>query len=146
MARRGLGLGASVPLSPMKMLRCRFALLSAVCLPFLSGCERPEDTLDTLRQEVSRYSTDPSDEAAAKIDTGFAALDAHIAKLRDRGKTAEADNIANQRDALQAQYAAARMTASLLKAKEAAANVGEAFRKVGEALGQAIKNASTNQE
>jgi hypothetical protein len=130
----------------MKMPRCLFSMLFAACLPFLSGCEKPEDTLDALRQEVSRYSTDPSDEAAAKIDAGFATLDAQIAKLRDRGKTAEADNIANQRDALHAQHAAARMTASLLKAKEAAANVGEAFRKVGEALGQAIKNASTNQE
>jgi hypothetical protein len=130
----------------MKILCYLFFLLFAAFLPFLSGCERPEDTLDTLRQEVSRYSTDPSDEAAAKIDAGFATLDAQIAKLRDRGKTEEAGNIANQRDALQAQYAAARMTVSLLKAKEAAANVGEAFRKVGEALGQAIKNASTNQQ
>lgn len=130
----------------MKILRCLFSLLFAACLPFLSGCERPEDTLDSLRQNVSRYSAGPTDDAAAKIDAGFAALDAQIAKLRDRGKTAEADNIANQRDALQAQYAAARMTASLLKAKEAAANIGEAFRKVGETLSQAIKNASTNQE
>lgn len=130
----------------MKIPRCLFLLLLAACLPFLSGCERPEDTLNALRQDVSRYSAGRTDEAAAKIDAGFAALDAQIAKLRDRGKTAEAENIANQRDALQAQYAAARMTASLLKAKEAAANVGEAFRKVGEALGQAIKNASTNQE
>ena len=131
----------------MNTFRCLSFLLSAACLPFLAGCERPpQDTLENLRQEVSRYGADPSDESAAKIDTGFAALDAQIAKLRDRGKTAEADNIANQRDALHAQYAAARMTASLLKAKEAAANVGEAFRKVGEALGQAIKNASTNQE
>ena len=130
----------------MKILRCLFLLLFAACLPFLSGCERPEDTLDALRQEISRYGTDPSDEAAAKIDAGFAALDAQVAKLRDRGKTAEADKIANERAALQTQYAAAGMTASLLKAKEAAANVGQAFRKVGEALGQAIKNASTNQE
>ncbi len=130
----------------MKITRCLFSLLFAACLPFLSGCERPEDTLDSLQQDVSRYSASPTDEAAAKIDAGFDALDAQIAKLRDRGKTVEADNIANQRDALQAQYAAARMTASLLKAKEAAANVGEAFRKVGEALGQAIKNASTNEE
>ena len=130
----------------MKIPRCVFLLLFAACLPLLSGCETPEDTLNNLREEVSRYSTGPTDEAAAKIDAGFATLDSQIAKLRTRGKIEEADNIANQRDALQAQYAAARMTASLLKAKEAAANVGEAFRKVGEALGQAIKNVSTNQE
>ena len=130
----------------MKIIRCLFSVVFAACLLFFSGCEKPENTLDTLRQDVSRYSAGPTDEVAAKIDANFAKLDDQIAKLRDRGKTAEADNIANHRDALQAQYAAARMTASLLKAKEAAANVGEAFRKVGEALGQAIKNASTNQE
>lgn len=145
MARRGSDLGTRV-LAIMKIIRCPLPVLFAACLPFLSGCERPEDTLDSLRQDVSRYGASPSDEAAAKIDIGFAALDAQIAKLRDRGETAEANSIASQRDALQAQYAAARMTSSLLKAKEAAANVGEAFRKVGEALSQTLKNASTNQE
>ena len=120
-----------------------FLMLGLVLLP---GCEKPQDTLKTLQEDVSSYAVNPSDAAAAKIDAHFAKLDTQLIKLRDAGKTEEADNIANQRDALQAQYAAARMTASLLRAKEAAANVGEAFRKVGEALGQALKNASTNRE
>ena len=121
-------------------------LLTVFAVLNLSACEKPQDTLRALQDDVSAYSATPSDEIAARIDAGFAKLDTQVAKLRDRGKTAEAESIASQRDALQTRYAAARMTASLLKAKEAAVNVGQAFRKVGEALGQALKNASTNQE
>ena len=121
-------------------------LLTVFAVLNLSACEKPQDTLRALQDDVSTYSATPSDDLAARIDAGFAKLDTQVAKLRDRGKTAEVESIASQRDALQAQYAAARMTASLLKAKEAAVNVGQAFRKVGEALGQALKNASTNQE
>jgi hypothetical protein len=127
----------------MRHLFLSFAALAAV---LLAGCEKPENTLRTLQDEVSAYASKPSDEAVGRIDANFAKLDAQITGLRENGKTDQAETITNQRDALQAQYAAARMTASLLKAKEAAANVGEAFRKVGEALSQTLKGASTNQE
>ena len=127
----------------MRRLLLTFITMAAV---LFAGCEKPENTLRTLQDEVSAYASKPSDEAAAKIDANFTKLDAQIADLRGSGKTDQAESIAQQRDALQAQYAAARMTASLLKAKEAAANVGEAFRKVGEALSQTLKGASTNQE
>jgi hypothetical protein len=127
----------------MRRLLLSFAAMASV---LFTGCEKPENTLRTLQDEVSAYTSKPSDEAAAKIDANFTKLDAQIADLRGSGKTDQAESIAQQRDALQAQYAAARMTASLLKAKEAAANVGEAFRKVGEALSQTLKGASTNQE
>ena len=127
----------------MRRLLLSFAAMASV---LFAGCEKPENTLRTLQDEVSAYASKPSDEAAAKIDANFTKLDAQIADLRGSGKTDQAERIAQQRDALQAQYAAARMTASLLKAKEAAANVGEAFRKVGEALSQTLKGVSTNQE
>jgi hypothetical protein len=127
----------------MRHLIIPFAALAAV---LLAGCETPENTLRTLQDEVSAYASKPSDEAVGRIDANFAKLDAQITGLRENGKTDQAETITNQRDALQAQYAAARMTASLLKAKEAAANVGEAFRKVGEALSQTLKGVSTNQE
>ena len=127
----------------MKNLLLFLASFVAVAL---SGCEKPQDTLQTLQTEVSSYSANPSEETAAKIDANFTKLDKQIAQLREAGQAEDATTISNQRDALQAQYAAARMTASLLKAKEAAANVGEAFRKAGEAFGQALQGASTNQE
>lgn len=129
----------------MKKIRVPSCIVLATCTCLL-GCAKPQDTLETLREEVSRYSTSPSDEIAARIEANFTKIDAQIAKLRESGGADEADTISDQRDALQTQYVAARMTASLLKAKEAAANVGEAFRKLGDTLGQALENASTNPE
>ncbi len=116
--------------------------LFVAALLVLPSCDKPQDTLKALQSDVSAYAANPSDEAAAKIDANFTRLDGQIAKLREGGDAAGADASARQRDALQAQYAAARMTASLLRAKEAAVGVGEAFRKAGEALGQAIKGAT----
>ncbi len=121
-------------------------VLSTVGLFFVPGCDKPQDTLQTLQKEVSAYAAAPTDEAAAKIDEGFTRLDSQIAKIRTDGNTAEAGGLGQQRDALQAQYTAARMTASLLKAKEAAANVGKAFREAGEAFGQALQDGSTNND
>ena len=118
------------------------AALLAIILFSAPGCDKPQDTLQTLQKEVSVYATSPTDSAAAKIDEGFARLDRQIAEARAAGDIAEADGLGQQRDTLQAQYAAARMTASLLKAKEAAANVGEAFRKAGEAFGKALQNGA----
>ena len=115
-------------------------LFSAPC------CDSPQDTLQSLRKEVSAYAASPTDAAAAKIDEGFARLDGQITKARAAGQTAEATSMGQERDALQAQYAAARMTASLLKAKEAAANVGEAFRKAGEAFGKTLQNGANGGE
>jgi uncharacterized lipoprotein YajG len=121
-------------------------VLSTVGLFFVPGCDKPQDTLQTLQKEVSAYAAAPTDEAAAKIDQGFTRLDSQIVKIRTDGNTAEAGGLGQQRDALQTQYTAARMTASLLKAKEAAANVGKAFRKAGEAFGQALQDGSTNND
>lgn len=108
----------------------------------LSACQKPQDILQTLQAEVSAYAAKPSDEAAAKIEADFQRLDEQIAQLRQNGRTAEADGLAQQKSALQTQFLAARMTASLLKAKEAAQGIGEAFRKAGEAFGQTIKDGA----
>ena len=125
----------------------RFPLALLVCaLAALCGCDKPQDTLQKLQNEISAYASSPSDEAAAKIDADFVRLDEQITQVRNGGNSSEADALAKRRDTLQAQYAAARMTASLLKAKDAAASVGEAFRKAGEAFGQAIKAGSTEEQ
>jgi hypothetical protein len=66
--------------------------------------------------------------------TGDDIADAVAAKVRENAGYAAVISVNRPADLIAAE------------AKEAAANVGEAFRKVGEALGQALKNASTNQE
>lgn len=105
----------------------------------LSACGSPQDTVADLQREISAYPNAPTDEAATSIQNSFARLEEQITKLRNDGKTSEADDFARQRDALQAQYAAARLTSSLLKAKQAAEGVGQSFRAAGEAIGQAFR-------
>lgn len=106
------------------------------------GCGSPQDTVDALQKEIAAYPTDHSDAAASRIDEQFSRLAGQIKKLQESGKSAEADSFARQRDALQAQYAAARMTASLLKAKQAAEGLGEAFRQAGESIGEAFRGTA----
>ena len=128
----------------MKIPRQCFFPAFLLAVFFVTGCDTPQDTLQRLQQEVSAYSAQPGEAAASRIDADFALLYKQISGLRDGGDQDAADNLVRQRNALQAQYAAARMTASLLKAKEAAANVGEAFRQAGEAFGEALKSGATN--
>jgi len=131
----------------MKALgRGRMGVLCVLCAALISGCQKPEDTVESLQNKLSLYAAQPSEEASAEIDGLFARLESQIEKLRVSGQSAEADSLTKQRDALQAQYAAARMTASLLKAKEAAVGVGEAFRRAGEAFGQALRSGSGESE
>lgn len=117
-------------------------VVAGVVMMIWSGCAKPQDILQTLQTEVSAYASKPSDEAAAKIEADFERLDEEIAKLRQDGQTARADDLAQQEAALQAQFLAARMTVSLLKAKEAAQGIGEAFRKAGQAFGEALQGPS----
>jgi hypothetical protein len=113
-----------------------FLLVAALAL---SACGSPQDTVADLQREISAYPNAPTEDAATAIQNNFARLEEQITKLRSSGDTTGADDFARQRDALQAQYAAARLTASLLKAKQAAEGVGQSFRAAGEAIGQAFR-------
>ena len=123
-----------------------FLLMAVAVMILLPGCGKPEDLPKTLQAEVSAYASKPSDEAAAKIEAGFQRLDEQIEKLRQDGLTGEADDLAQQRAVLQTQFLAARMTASLLKAKEAAKGIGEAFRQAGQAFGEAFQGPAGKSE
>ena len=104
-----------------------------------AGCDSPRNTVESLQREIGAYSGDPSEAASDRIDNLFARLDGQIAKLREAGRTEQAADFSRQRDALQAQFATARLTATLLKAKQAAEGLGEAFRQAGESLGEALR-------
>lgn len=113
------------------------ALAALVCL--LSACDSSRFLIDALRRDIAAYPSDPTEKAAAAIDANFARLDARIAELQSAGRHADASAMIQQRDALRAQYTGARVGASLLKAKQAAEGLGEAFRQAGESLGEAMK-------
>mgnify|MGYP001768354541 CR=1 FL=1 len=119
--------------------RAAALLLAAVFA--LSGCDSPQRTLDGLRQGVADYAEAPSDASAAKIEEGFARLDRQIEDLQAKGGGAEARALRDERDLLKARFAGARLGAGLQGLKQAARQVGEAFRQAGETIGVAPRSS-----
>lgn len=109
----------------------------------VAGCDSAQRTADTLQKQIAAYPTAPSPEAADKIEQSFDRLDQEIEGLRSAGKTSEAESLEQQRQNLQAQYLAARMTEGLQKMKQAAEGFGSALRQAGESFGEAIKATPT---
>ena len=114
-------------------------LLVAAAL-LLGGCDSPQRTLDGLRRDVADYAATPSDVSAAKIEEGFARLDRQIEELQAKGRGAEARALQDERDLLKARFAGARLGAGLQGLKQAARQVGEAFRQAGETIGGAPRS------
>jgi hypothetical protein len=123
-------------------------LLLTLLLPlvFLSACDSPKKTLDSLQREIAAYSIEPAPEAEQKIQAGFEKLDADIAKLNDSGKTAEAAELQRQVDNLRSQYDTARLAGSLQKARNAIQGFGQSVKNLGEQIGEVFKPTPTPQE
>lgn len=123
-------------------MKTNILVLLAAAFAF-AGCDSAQRTADTLQKEIAAYPSDPSAEAAAQIEQSFDRLDQEIEELRSAGKSREAESLAQQRQNLQAQYLAARMTEGLQKMKQAAEGFGAALRQAGESFGEAIKTTPT---
>ena len=123
-------------------------ILLTLLLPlvFLSACDSPKKTLDSLQREIAAYSIEPAPEAEQKIQAGFEKLDADIAKLKDSGKTAEAAELQRQVDNLRSQYDTARLAGSLQKARNAIQGFGQSVKNLGEQIGEVFKPTPTPQE
>jgi len=123
-------------------------ILLTLLLPllFLSACDSPKKTLDSLQREIAAYSIEPTPEAEQKIQAGFEKLDADIAKLKDSGKTAEAAELQRQVDNLRSQYDTARLAGSLQKARNAIQGFGQSVKNLGEQIGEVFKPTPTPQE
>ena len=109
----------------------------------VAGCDSAQRTADTLQKEIASYPSDPSAEGADKIEQSFDRLDQEIQQLRSAGKSREAESLEQQRQNLQAQYLAARMTEGLQKMKQAAEGFGSALRQAGDTFGEALKATPT---
>ena len=123
-------------------------ILLTLLLPllFLSACDSPKKTLDSLQREIAAYSIEPTPEAEQKIQAGFEKLDADIAKLNGSGKTAEAAALQRQVDTLRSQYDTARLAGSLQKARNAIQGFGQSVKNLGEQIGEVFKPTPTPQE
>jgi len=118
------------------------ALLLTLCLLALAlaGCDRPQATVDQLRQEIAAYKANPSDAAQARIEADLAKLDAQIEQLDARGKTAEAAGYRSSAENLRSDYRAARMVRTMKDAQSAIEGIGQAFKEAGKSIGDAFRD------
>lgn len=115
-------------------------VLAVLALLALAGCDSPERTTASLQRELASYSEKPEPATAARIEAGFERLDGQIAKLRAAGRDQEANTWQQECDAMRLRFTAAKMAGSIQNMKQAAQNLGNAFRQAGEALGDALKD------
>lgn len=121
----------------------RAVLFLALAAFAFSGCDRPQRTVDTLRQEITAYKAAPNETAEAKIEENLTRLDQQIDRLAADGKTAEASGLRATAANLRADYRAARMARSLKDAQTAIRGIGEAIKDAGESIGDAFKPSPT---
>jgi len=119
-------------------------VLAALAVLALAGCDSPERTTAALQRDLASYSEKPEPATAARIEAGFGRLDGQITKLRAAGRDQEANTWQQEADTMRLQFTAAKMAGSIQNMKQAAQNLGNAFRQAGEALGDAFKDKSTN--
>jgi len=110
----------------------------------LSSCDSPRKAAESLGVTITEYSAHPRPETAAKVEKDFTLLDAQIEKLRAGDRGVEADIWQQERDKLQLRYAAAQMAGNIQTVQQAAQELGNAFRKAGQAIGDALKDKSGN--
>lgn len=100
-----------------------------------TGCDSPDRTLETIRKDTVAYKTAPTPENELKVQQGFDKLDAQIADLRAKGKTAEAATIASSAANLRSDFKAAQMVNSLRDAQSAIEGIGQAIKDAGRSIG-----------
>jgi hypothetical protein len=118
---------------PLRLILCVIVAVGLV------ACGGPDQIVKTLRLEISSYASAPTPEAEAKIEQGFETLNTAIQKLEAKGKTSESAALRKNRSDLQTQYDAARLAATIHKAKGAVKQIGEAFQQAGKEIGEAFQ-------
>src|SRR5438128_2527963 len=88
-----------------------------ICSLALLGCEKPEKTVDHLRKEITEFRAAPDDNKSQAIEKELSKLDSQILQLRTQGKTEKANTLQEQRDALAADFGAAKVNRTLQDAK-----------------------------
>ena len=126
----------------MKRLLVPLALLITV---FLAGCDNPQKTVDTLRNEIIEFQAKPDAEKQIEIDKNFLKLEDQVAKLSAKGD-AKAEVYRRQLVSLRSDYQAAKMAKAMEDAKNAIQGLGEAAKEGVKGIGDFFKGGSnTNQ-
>ena len=117
--------------------------LVGICL-LLIGCDRAHQTVVELDREISQYSTASTAETTKKIQDGFAKLDADIQALETQGKLADARDLRDERNSLQARFLSARVAVGLTKVRSSVQDFGDAVKQVGDEIGQSLQAPGQN--
>jgi cytochrome c biogenesis protein ResB len=122
----------------------RWPLLALVLLVLsLSGCDSPQRTIDTLRQELAEFKKTPDEKKQAQIDAHFLKLEQQIAQTESKDAT-KADLLKRQYAGLQGEYQATKLAKTLNDAKNAIQGIGEAFKEGAKSFSDSFKNSGTS--
>jgi Skp family chaperone for outer membrane proteins len=111
---------------------------------FLTGCDSPQRTIGSLRQEIADFKAEPNAVKQAKIEENFAKLDRQIQQEAAKNEDA-AGALRREYASLQGEYQAARLARTLNDAKNAIQGIGEAFQEGAKSFGEAFKNSGTSE-
>jgi predicted small secreted protein len=125
------------------MKRISIALLVGAML--LVGCDNPQRTVASLRNEIAEFKTAPNAKKRAKIDDDFAKLERQIAERQQRGDPS-ADELRNQLVSLRSEYQAAKISKAVQDTRNAIQGFGEALKETARSVEEAFKNADTHGE
>ncbi|MFZ4681236.1 MAG: hypothetical protein ACOYMS_01940 [Terrimicrobiaceae bacterium] len=119
--------------------------LLALATLFLTGCDNPQNTADSLRKEIAEFKATPDEKRQLIIDQSFVKLTNQIQKLEKRGDT-KAAGLKDQLISLRADYQAAKVNKALNDAKNAIQGIGEAVKDSAKNIGEIFKGSGTNSD
>ncbi len=123
----------------------RLLALLALASLFLTGCNNPQNTADTLRKEIADFKATPDERKQLAIEQSFVKLENQIEEL-ERRDNPKADGLKEQLVALRADYQAAKVNKALHDAKNAIQGIGEAVQDSAKSIGDIFKDSGTNRE
>jgi predicted small secreted protein len=113
-------------------------LLSAV---LIVGCDSPQRTVASLRQEIAEFRVAPDEKKRARIEEDFAKLERQVAE-RQQGGDPSAGELRDQLVSLRADYQAARMSKAVQDARSAIQGFGEALKETARSVEEAFKDSA----
>lgn len=122
----------------------RWSLLALLVLVFsLSGCDNPQRTADTLRNEIAAFKVSPDPKKQAEIEANFSKLEQQITEVATKDAT-KADLLRRQYVNLQAEYQAAKLAKTVNDVKSAVEGIGNVFKEGAKSFGETLKNTGTS--
>ncbi len=119
--------------------------LLALAVLFLTSCDNPQNTADSLRKEIAGFKAVPDEKKQLAIDQSFVKLENQIRELEKRGDS-KAAGLKDQLISLRADYQAAKVHRALNDAKNAIQGIGEAVKDSAKSIGGIFQGSGTSND